>query len=242
VATSAPPSESVEWAPEPEPAPVERRPEPVAAAAPETEPTQPARPAAPAAQPMPPAPSQPVERAPEAAPAGHLTIADVRRLWPEILDKIRDMRRFAWIMLSQNAQVMALDGNVLTIALVNTGARDSFLGSGSDEYVQRALNEVLGVTWRIEAVVDPGARPGIPDDHESAPAAPAPATAPAAPPVAVPDSVRHAMREVHTPEARDDPDASADRDDPVVEIEHLDPEALLSRELGAQVIDETRTD
>ena len=177
------------------------------------------------------------------APAGQLTIADVRRLWPEILDKIRDMRRFAWIMLSQNAQVMALDGQVLTIALVNTGARDSFLSSGSDDYVQRALHEVLGVTWRIEAIVDPGARPGVPDDdHDERPRAAAPAAAPSTPSVAVPDSVRAALRESHSPEKREDPDASADRDDPVVTIEELDPEALLSRELGAEVIDETRTD
>jgi DNA polymerase-3 subunit gamma/tau len=182
------------------------------------------------------------ERSEPAAPAGQLTIADVRRLWPEILDKIRDMRRFAWIMLSQNAQVMALDGNVLTIALVNSGARDSFLSSGSDDYVQRALNEVLGVTWRIEAIVDPGARPGVPDDHDDErppPAAPAP---PSAPPVAVPASVREALRESHSPERREDPDASADRDDPVVEIEELDAEALLSRELGAEVIDPSRHD
>jgi DNA polymerase-3 subunit gamma/tau len=176
------------------------------------------------------------------APAGRLTIADVRRLWPEILDKIRDMRRFAWIMLSQNAQVMALDGNVLTIALVNTGARDSFISSGSAEYVQKALHEVLGVTWRIEAIVDPGARPGVPDDYDNPAAPPPQPAAQQAPAVAVPDSVRQAMSTQHSPETREDPDASAHRDDPVMEVEDLDPEALLSRELGAEVIDETRTD
>jgi DNA polymerase-3 subunit gamma/tau len=200
----------------------------------------------PVAQPAPvpvaerePAPA-PVAAAP--APPGQLTIADVRRLWPEILDKIRDMRRFAWIMLSQNAQVMGLDGQVLTIALVNTGARDSFISSGSAEYVQRALHGVLGVTWRIEAIVDPSARPGVPEDHDEPARPAAQAAAPQSPPVAVPDAVRQAMREQHTPETRVDPDASADPNDPVVEVEDLDPEALLSRELGAHVIDETRTD
>ncbi|KAA1380700.1 DNA polymerase III subunit gamma and tau [Aeromicrobium fastidiosum] len=205
------------------------------------EPTPPVEPAPPV-EPVETA-TPPVEPVETPAPAGQLTIADVRRLWPEILDKIRDMRRFAWIMLSQNAQVMALDGQVLTIALVNTGARDSFLSSGSDDYVQRALHEVLGVTWRIEAIVDPGARPGVPDDdHDDSPRPAAPPAAPSTPPVAVPDSVRAALRESHSPEKREDPDASADRDDPVVTIEELDPEALLSRELGAEVIDETRTD
>jgi DNA polymerase-3 subunit gamma/tau len=223
----------VEAAPAPTAPPVAAEPAPVAEPVPVAQP-------APVPVPEPePAPA-PVAAAP--APPGQLTIADVRRLWPEILDKIRDMRRFAWIMLSQNAQVMGLDGQVLTIALVNTGARDSFISSGSSEYVQRALHEVLGVTWRIEAIVDPSARPGVPDDHDEPARPAAQAAAPQSPPVAVPDAVRQAMREQHTPETRVDPDASADRNDPVVEVEDLDPEALLSRELGAHVIDETRTD
>ena len=42
------------------------------------------------------------------------------------------------------------------------------------------------------------------------------------------------------PSAEDsNPDASADRDDPVVDHEDIDPELLLSRELGAEVIGET---
>jgi DNA polymerase-3 subunit gamma/tau len=227
VVESPPAVEPVEVTRAPVAAPVSQQPAPVAEPAPQVLSTgstsEPAPPAAP-------------------APPGQLTIADVRRLWPEILDKIRDMRRFAWIMLSQNAQVMGLDGQVLTIALVNTGARDSFISSGSAEYVQKALHEVLGVTWRIEAIVDPSARPGVPDDHDEPAAPPPQASAPQAPPVAVPDAVRQAMREQHTPQTRVDPDASADRNDPVVEVEDLDPEALLTRELGAHVIDETRHD
>ncbi|MET0447555.1 MAG: DNA polymerase III subunit gamma and tau [Aeromicrobium sp.] len=229
VVESAPVAEPVEASPAPAAAPIAEQPAPVATPEPV------------AAVPVP----EPVEPEPVAtpAPAGQLTISDVRRLWPEILDKIRDMRRFAWIMLSQNAQVMALDGQVLTIALVNTGARDSFISSGSAEYVQKALHEVLGVTWRIEAIVDPGARPGVPDDDYDQRPTPQPqAAAQQSPPVAVPASVRQAMTTQHSPETREDPDASAHRDDPVMEVEDLDPEALLSRELGAEVIDETRTD
>ncbi|MCW2829449.1 MAG: polymerase subunit gamma/tau, partial [Aeromicrobium sp.] len=221
---SSPPTpiaEPVEVAPAPVAPPVAERPAPLAAPASSAP--------APIAEPTP-------------APAGHLTIADVRRLWPEILDKIRDLRRFAWVMLSQNAQVTGLDGSTLTIALVNAGARDSFLSSGSDEYVKKALHEVLGVTWRIEAIVDPSARPGAHLEHDDpAPVRSTPPT-PASPPVTVPDSVRQALRDPGTPQTREDPDASADRNDPVIESEELDPELLLSRELGAEVIDETRTD
>ncbi|AWB90963.1 DNA polymerase III subunit gamma and tau [Aeromicrobium chenweiae] len=229
----APPAAPVEASRPPVARPVEAEPAPAAPPV--------AQQPAPVAEPQPqPVAAAPVAAQPEEAPAGTLTIADVRRLWPEILDRIRDMRRFAWIMLSQNAQVMGLDGQVLTIALVNAGARDSFINSGSAEYVQKALHQVLGVTWRIEAIVDPGTRPGVVDDYDdgSSRPAPAPSSAPSTPPVAVPDSVRQAMREQHSPQTREDPDASADRNDPVVDHEILDPELLLSRELGAKVIDE----
>jgi DNA polymerase-3 subunit gamma/tau len=190
-----------------------------------------------------------VEPGPVAAPGapaqpatGSLTIADVRRLWPEILDKIRDLRRFAWVMLSQNAQVTGLDGSTLTIALINAGARDSFINSRSEEYVQQALHSVLGVTWKIEAIVDPSARPGTSATDEPTSVDPSPAAAEPRRGVGAPESVRDALRDPVTPETREDPDDSADRDDPVVVSEDIDPELLLLRELGAEVIDETRTD
>ena len=167
-----------------------------------------------------------------------MTIADVRNVWPTVLDKIRELRRFAWVMLSQNAQVMALDGTTLTIALVNPGARDSFISSRSGEYVQQALHAVLGVTWTIDAIVDPSARPTA----SSAPppeADPEPVTP--AVPAASSAAAREAMSEAASSEASN-PDASADRDDPVVVSEDIDPELLLSRELGAEVIGETSAD
>ena len=176
-------------------------------------------------------------------------IADVRRVWPDVLERIKTLRRFTWIMLSQNAQVQALDGSTLTIALVNAGARDSFVSSGSAEIVQQALEQSIGVQWRIEAIVDPTA-----DPRAGAPAAgQAPTTPPPEPPaepagegrpapgrgVGAPDSVRQAMREPAAPV--EDPDAGVSPDDPVLEAES-DPELLLSAELGARVIDEIRHD
>jgi len=241
-ATAAAP---VAAAPAPVAAPVEAMPAPVAEPVAEepatvTEPVseEPAPVAEPAAVE---AAEVPAPQPAEAPATGNLTIADVRRLWPEILDKIRDLRRFAWVMLSQNAQVTGLDGSTLTIALVNAGARDSFINSRSEEYVQQALHAVLGVTWKIEAIVDPSARPGAGSSDEPASADPAPAAA-ARKGVSAPESVREALRDPVTPEAREDPDASATRDDPVVDHEEIDPEDLLSRELGAHVIDESRHD
>ena len=165
------------------------------------------------------------------APAGALGIADVRRLWPGVLDRIKEARRFTWIMLSQNAQVVALDGNVLTIGLVNSGARDSFVASGSADILSAALADVLGVTWTIEAVIDPAA-------SGAEASAPAPASTPPKPRgAAVPEAVRQAAEAGPNAEPEDDPDEAAHPDDPVIDSD-LDPEQLLASELGAKVIDE----
>ncbi|GAA4999974.1 DNA polymerase III subunit gamma and tau [Actinopolymorpha pittospori] len=109
----------------------------------------------------PPASTLPTSTPPASAP-GDMGIADVRRLWPDVLEAVKGRRRFSWVMLSQNAQLAALHGGTLTVALVNAGARDSFTRSGSDELLRQALREVLGVDWRIESIVDPTAGGGAP--------------------------------------------------------------------------------
>jgi DNA polymerase-3 subunit gamma/tau len=50
--------------------------------------------------------------------------------------------------------------------------------------------------------------------------------------------VREAISNPQAPQSSEDVDAAADRDDPIVEIEQIDPEQLLTRELGAEVIEE----
>ncbi len=166
-----------------------------------------------------------------------MTIADVRNVWPAVLDKIRELRRFAWVMLSQNAQVMALNGTTLTIALVNPGARDSFISSRSDEYVQQALHSVLGVTWKIDAIVDPSARPAASSpspEPESAPVAPRPRRRFVG--GCTRGTQRDRVRRGQQPRCLCRPRRPGRR------TEEIDPELLLSRELGAEVIGETSAD
>jgi DNA polymerase-3 subunit gamma/tau len=115
----------------------------------------------------------------------------VRQLWPQILDAVKNRRRFTWILLSQNAQVVGFDGTTLQVGFSNAGARDSFVSGGSEEVLRQAVADALGGTqWRIEALVDPsggGGQPGggavrapaAPPAY--APPAPGPAYAPAAP-------------------------------------------------------------
>ena len=57
----------------------------------------------------PPAADASAEPAAPAEPAGLLGLADVRRIWPDLLEQVKKMRRFTWILLSQNAQVIGVD-------------------------------------------------------------------------------------------------------------------------------------
>ncbi|MFI7239548.1 DNA polymerase III subunit gamma and tau [Streptomyces cyaneofuscatus] len=111
-------------------------------------------PAAPA-----PAPATPAAPSAPAAPAaGGQGMAQgagqVRNMWPDILEAVKNKRRFTWILLSQNAQVTGFDGTTLQIGFINAGARDNFASSGSEEVLKQALAERFNAQWRVEAVVD----------------------------------------------------------------------------------------
>lgn len=82
-------------------------------------------------------------------------------MWPDILEAVKDRRRFTWILLSQNAQVSGFDGTTLQIGFPNAGARDSFANGGSEDVLKDVLAERFQVQWRVEAIVDPsgGANP-----------------------------------------------------------------------------------
>ncbi|MFJ8625914.1 DNA polymerase III subunit gamma and tau [Kitasatospora sp. NPDC093550] len=233
-------------------------------------------PAAPApAAPQPQAAPAPVPvpaPAPATAPGGQPSAsaqqgaAQVRQLWPQILEAVKNRRRFTWILLSQNGQVAGFDGSVLQVSFINAGARDSFVGSNSDDVLRAALADALGVDWRIECIVDPsggaGAAPGggapggaqggggwgAPARPAAPPAMPAPAPAPApatAPPVQAPP-VRSAP--VQAPPVAAPPsrpvrsvapeDDIPEEDDPDLKEDTFSGQDLIIRELGATVLEE----
>jgi DNA polymerase III subunit gamma/tau len=129
----------------------------------------------PVAEPAPPAPSD----SSSAASSGTLGLVDVRRLWPDIVEATKVRRRMAWIHLSQNCQVVGLEGTTLTLGFTNPGARDSFVSSGCPDVVREAAIDVVGADWTIDTIVDPGAQPGAVAD---APVTVRSATQPASPP------------------------------------------------------------
>ncbi|MFD9864242.1 DNA polymerase III subunit gamma and tau, partial [Streptomyces alboflavus] len=138
---------------------------------------------APAAQDPYAAPAPVAQPAPAAAYTGGGP--DPRSLWPNILDAVKNRRRFTWILLSQNAQVAGFDGTTLQLGFVNAGARDNFASSGSEDVLRQALTEQFGVQWKVEAIVDPSggsAPPPAASGFGGAPVAPRPAPQQPAPP------------------------------------------------------------
>jgi DNA polymerase-3 subunit gamma/tau len=89
--------------------------------------------------------------------SGPIDLMSVRRLWPEIIENVKNRRRLTWSLISAGAQVAAIDDKTLTLSLVNSGARDSFTRSGSDGILREAIIDVVGIDRRVEAIIDPSA-------------------------------------------------------------------------------------
>ncbi|MGF2212157.1 DNA polymerase III subunit gamma and tau [Streptomyces albidoflavus] len=203
---------------------------------------------------------------PQAAPATPPPDAvDARALWPNVLEAVKNRRRFTWILLSQNAHVAGFDGTTLQLGFLNAGARDNFASSGSEDVLKQALGEEFQVNWKIETVIDAsgGQGPATPPGGgggggwgqapaQPRPAAPAPAPAPAppqpgpaAPPAPAPAPQAPAPQREQRPPAPEPPrrttsieDDIPEEDDPDLDESALSGHDLIMRELGATVVEE----
>ena len=198
----------------------------------------------------------------ETAAGSPLSLVDVRRLWPDIVEATKQRRRVTWIHLTQHAQVVAVDAQILTLGFGNAGARDSFDNGGSAEIVRQAAIDVVGHDWRVETIVDPGAEPPQPPPPPAAGTPRRPGARPRSPPrrrpVEPPASARpdaagrepvgdgppghrahpHRPARRRRPEQPADSDGGARPDDDDAESSGLDGAQLLQQALGAQVIEE----
>ncbi|MFF8559112.1 DNA polymerase III subunit gamma and tau [Streptomyces albidoflavus] len=217
---------------------------------------EPQAPGRPQGQPQP-------QAAPTTPPPGAV---DARALWPNVLEAVKNRRRFTWILLSQNAHVAGFDGTTLQLGFLNAGARDNFASSGSEDVLKQALGEEFQVNWKIETVIDAsgGQGPATPPGGgggggwgqapaQPRPAAPAPAPAPAppqpgpaAPPAPAPASqTPPAPQREQRPPAPEPPrrttsieDDIPEEDDPDLDESALSGHDLIMRELGATVVEE----
>jgi hypothetical protein len=81
-------------------------------------------------------------------------LAELQELWPRILEEVKERRRFAWILLSQNAKVTRFDGKRLRLAFANDGAREHYLSAGANEALEQVLHEKFEVSWKIDIVAE----------------------------------------------------------------------------------------
>jgi DNA polymerase-3 subunit gamma/tau len=91
-----------------------------------------------------------------------MDIAGLRRIWPDVIENVKKRRRLTWSLLSASAQILGVDDTNITIGIVNSGARDSFVRSESDEILRQAFIEVVGLDRKIDCVVDPSVNPNTP--------------------------------------------------------------------------------
>ena len=96
--------------------------------------------------------------------------------WADVLEAVREVRKTAWILLSNYASIDVVEGNVLTMAFDTEGNAKGFANSGSDGYLADVLHAMFGVRPVIRAIVNPaggrgaarGAARPAGDDHGGA--------------------------------------------------------------------------
>ncbi len=249
VSTPAPPTEAPA---SPAPAAVvtaaPAEPDPTEVAAPVPAPVPAPGPAAPSSTGPPhPSPVRPDPASPPAAPsperAGVLSVTDIRRLWPEVLEAVKGKRRFTWILLSQNAHVTDVRDGVLVLGMAGVGARDSFAKGGSEDVLREALVTTLGVDLRIDTLVDPSVGGAATPNRTPVRVEPDPDPSPP-----TPDPAREQIRQQIRPTRQgpaavtgdevDDRDAAADLRDSDVDTGSESHTELLARQLGAEIIAE----
>ncbi|RAG80353.1 DNA polymerase III subunit gamma and tau, partial [Streptacidiphilus pinicola] len=108
-------------------------------------------PAAPPATAPAPAPAAP---APVAGDGGGINATQVRQFWPQVLDAVKGRRRVTWMLLQQ-AQVAGFDNGALQLAFEHAGTRDGFVNGGHDEILRQALQDAVGVSWKVECLIGP---------------------------------------------------------------------------------------
>ena len=168
-------------------------------------------------------PTPVVSANPEPAADGELTTSDVRRMWPELLAVVKRHKRTTEALL-KNAQVHQLSNGVLTLATSSPALARRLADDLNKDVIREALNELLGVRWRVDAVVEGAA-------------------ASAGPPVA-PEQAREAARAAEAAEASElmaeraaESSAGGDREpEPAVDPEQA-ALSLLRTQLGARPVD-----
>ena len=111
-----------------------------------------------AAAEAPSAPPAPTAAAPADATAATewtgVGLAEMKSMWPAVLDALKSYSRVAWIALSVSAP-LSLENGVLAVAVDAPGKVTALKSSGHDERLRQAILDVLRTDVRIDIVLAP---------------------------------------------------------------------------------------
>jgi DNA polymerase III subunit gamma/tau len=187
---------------------------------------------------------------------GDLDAAAVRRLWDDVLEVAKRLkRRTHALLLSGPAQVVEVRANVLIVGFASEPVERQFNTGDNVDILRVALKEILGVDWRIETTLSgPAAAAAFGEDGQPAakpaPPLPTPSESMAADRAPSRSSVaRAAASEPKEPRVRRAAEAEAPAeivlDEPNADDDDADDGtsglALLQRHLGATVINDGET-
>ena len=130
--------------------------------------------------------------APAPAPASKavaLGVAELRSLWPAVLEATKSYSRVAWMVFSDSAP-LSLDDGTLAVGVTEASKVANIKSSGHDDKLRQAVKDVARIDVRIDPVLEPNAAglvagapaPGV----ASTPAATGPEPTTAAPTVDAP--------------------------------------------------------
>jgi DNA polymerase-3 subunit gamma/tau len=156
-----------------------------------------------------------------AAPRDSIDLLGLRRLWPDVVENVKTRRRLTWSLISTGSSIASIDESVIAIALPNSGARDSFVRSGSEEILRQSIIDIVGIDRKVEAIVDPSGSEATPTK--------APGTKGALKKSAM-SSEKRQEKAVKASERTDEHPDDAN-------ISNASGLALLQKELGAQIIE-----
>ena len=164
-----------------------------------------------------------------------MAAAELRQVWPNVLEAVKRHRRFAHMMLSKHAQVLDVTDGQLLLGFSDAGARENFSSSGVVDLLIQAIIAVIGVEVRVQAVMSgTNERPAQPE-QQAAPPPPERGERRQEPP---PEPRQPRRRPEPTPPTPPEPDPEPEIAEDDQSLENADELAakLLAEELGAEII------
>lgn len=183
-------------------------------------------------------PTEPTAAPPSASSGGATSLADLRKMWDDVLSRLREIKLTAWSLIAQNSVVADLSDDAVVMAFRQPTLRDTFARRDDLQgYLRQAIKDVMLVDLRVEAIVDPSvASPGASSSAAAASQASIPATSPKSSTSVAPVSKQT------PPPVPTEPESEHSMDDADADDSGMSERDLVARTLGATVIEEQSND